>query len=135
MVNATKCQLSYMLEYMDEYGVIRKNGTNLVNPCVHILNLASMNPRARGFRRGFVGYPYGYLSAGTFDVLARIDLNNFGLHSTRFIDLNNIDDTLGGFSGGFSDGEWACFRLVFMLAFTLRIVAYMYVFIIFVDAL
>ena len=114
MVNATKCQQSYMLEYMDSTGRIHKHGTDLVHPCVHILDLASMNPRARGFRRGFVGYPYGYLSAGTFDVLARLDLNDFGLETTRFIDLSNIDDTLGGFSGGFADGNWACFRFIYM---------------------
>ncbi|RYH14859.1 hypothetical protein EON65_32815 [archaeon] len=113
MVNATQCQHSYMLEYMDQQGRIQKNGTELSDPCVHIIDLVSMNPRARGLRRGFVGYPYGYLSAGTFDVLARVDLNDFGLHSTRFIDLNKIDETLGGFSGGFADGEWACFRLAY----------------------
>lgn len=111
MVNASRCALSYYLERYDEERVLRVNSTSSrEDACVTVIDLASAHPFARGFRRGFVGYPYGFLSPGQYSVLARIDFNDFRLNTTRFIDLNSVDSTYGGYSGGFADGTWACFN-------------------------
>jgi hypothetical protein len=40
----------------------------------------------------------------------RFNVEDFGLHSTTFIDAAAMDHTFGGYSGGFADGTWACFR-------------------------
>mmetsp|Transcript_10360 Transcript_10360/g.15572 ORF Transcript_10360/g.15572 Transcript_10360/m.15572 type:complete len:395 (+) Transcript_10360:306-1490(+) len=77
--------------------------------CVFVLDLATIHPQAVGFRRGFIRYPYGYLSAGEHDVLVRLDLVNFGIASTRIIAASSMDSSFGGYSGGFADGSWACF--------------------------
>ena len=63
-----------------------------------------------GFRKGFVQYPYAYLSGGEYSVVVRLNMENFTLSNTRVLDLSEIDSTLGGFSGGFGDNNWACFR-------------------------
>lgn len=42
--------------------------------------------------------------------VARLDLEDFGLNSTRLVDLSVADPTYGGYSGGFVDGVWACFK-------------------------
>jgi hypothetical protein len=34
--------------------------------CIHVLDLGSVSDDARGFRKGYAGYPYGYLSAGMY---------------------------------------------------------------------
>lgn len=92
------------------------NGTNLVTSgpptdeaCVVILDLGSKHPRARGFRKGFPGNPYAYLSAGEFDINVRLDIYNFTLEAAITLDISEQEPTLGGFSGGFADGTWACF--------------------------
>jgi hypothetical protein len=111
------CAQSYVIESYDTSGRIKYTGTaasNPLNACVHVLDLATLHPRARGFRRGFLGYPYGYLSAGTYDVLVRMDLTNYTLSNVKIIDLFKIDPTYGGYSGGFTDGNWACFWYVFI---------------------
>ncbi len=87
------------------------NGTAAIDDaCVHVLDLSHLHTRARGFRRGFVGFPYGYLAAGAFNVLVRLDLDHLNLNTTRLIDLDLVDATYGGYSGGFADGDWACFK-------------------------
>merc|ERR1711988_463567 len=64
-----------------------------------------------GFRRGFAHQPYVYLSPGEFNIPVRLDVCNFGLSTTEVIDLTPVrNDSLGGYSGGFSDGPWACFN-------------------------
>jgi hypothetical protein len=112
MKNSTKCLHSWIKE-------VNVNGTIQVfrspdvhgneEPCVHILDLQSVHPLARGFRRGFLGYPYGYLSPGTDQIAVRLDLLNFSLNTTKFIDLAKINPSYGGYSGGFSDHLWACY--------------------------
>eukprot|EP01032_Pedospumella_encystans_P011343 gene11343-13192_t len=67
-------------------------------------------PLARGFRKGFMEYPYGYLSAGHYSTVARLDLENFRLSTSRLVDLALVDRTYGGYSGGFQDGTWSCFN-------------------------
>jgi len=92
------------------------NGTDLVvtgpptnEACVVVLDLGTKHPRARGFRKGFAGFPYAYLSAGEFDINVRLDIRNFTLENAIALDISAEEPTLGGFSGGFSDGSWACF--------------------------
>ena len=112
--NITGCAQSWWYE---RYVGDGENRTLVVNAtvdspddaCVVILDLASKNPDARGFRKGFVGYPYGFLAAGEFSVIARLDMRNFTLESAILLDLADVDSTYGGFSGGFSDGSWSCF--------------------------
>jgi len=108
---AAACGESWAIEEFDSHGRWSYRGTATpAEACVHVIDLATLHPDARGFRRGFIGFPYGYLSAGTFQVLVRLDLDNIGLNTTRIIDLSLIDPTYGGYSGGFSDGEWSCFK-------------------------
>ena len=77
--------------------------------CIVIVNLESMHPLARGYRKGFINYPYAYLSPGEFNVPARINVDTFSIASADVLDLDRYDTSLGGYSGGFSDGDWACF--------------------------
>ena len=73
-----------------------------------------------------IGYPYGFLSPGQFDVAVRFDVEDFGIHSVRAIPLHLVAREFGGYSGGFrgtvlyiscssrrtnlmcTDGTWAC---------------------------
>lgn len=96
-------------EWMDSNGVVQSTGPATSESCVVVLDLASKHPQARGFRKGFAGYPYAYLAAGEFDVNVRLDIHDFTLASAVTLDLSEFDSTLGGFSGGFVDGSWACF--------------------------
>ena len=75
-----------------------------------VVDLETINGEARGFRRGFVGYPYAYLSPGQFSVAIRIDIENFHIGTIKALELADYDKTLGGYSGGFADGTWACFN-------------------------
>ena len=43
--------------------------------CVTILYLETLHPDARGFKRGFMGDKYGYLTPAQFDVAIRIDVS------------------------------------------------------------
>jgi len=110
MSNASECIKNYLIESMNSNGVITKIGpSDSSTACVHILDLATLHPFAKGFRKGFNGYPFGYLSAGAFSVIARLDLENYGLATTKLIDLGLVDSTFGGYSGGFADGLWSCY--------------------------
>mmetsp|Transcript_7911 Transcript_7911/g.13110 ORF Transcript_7911/g.13110 Transcript_7911/m.13110 type:complete len:630 (+) Transcript_7911:171-2060(+) len=111
MANASICAKSYYMERLDADGNLEINSTaNASSACIHVMDLASKFPEAVGFRRGFMGYPYGYLSAGHYSMVARLDLENYGIMTTRLIDLSILDVTYGGYSGGFMDGTWACFN-------------------------
>lgn len=111
MNNITECRTKIYTEHYSSNGTLVIGGTvPLLDSCVAVLDLASVYPQAKGFRRGFVNYPYGYLSAGHYSTVVRIDLENFALNTTKFIDLSLIDPTYGGYSGGFADGTWACFK-------------------------
>jgi len=110
MDNATACMLSVRREWVDSAsGAIRSSGPSSSTACITILDLQSMNPNARGFRRGFTQLPYSYLSPSEFSVAVRLDVCNFGLSTTKMIDLAKVDSTFGGYAGGFADKEWSCF--------------------------
>ena len=86
------------------------SGRAASHACITVLDLESLHKDARGFRKGFVGYPYAYLAAGDFSVVVRLNMENFSIASTVVIDLATVDVSLGGFSGGFTDGSWSCFN-------------------------
>lgn len=108
------CLANYRIERMLANGTIDiefgENYTVGIEPCIAVLDLASVHPYARGFRKGFMGFPYAYLAPGAFNVLVRLDTTDFTLNATKFIDLQDIDSTYGGYSGGFTDGTWACYN-------------------------
>lgn len=111
MSNASVCEKSYVLERMGPNGKSIFTGTAQPSTaCVHVIDLTTLNPKARGFRRGFLGFPYGYLSPGGDGIIARLDLRKFGLNTTRIVDLTTMDKAYGGYSGGFNDGDWSCFN-------------------------
>lgn len=111
MSNATKCSESYRMESYNEYGdVIHSGNTNDSDACVTVIDLTTIHKNAKGFRRGFVGYPYAYLSPGEFDVAIRLDMENFGIRTVSHLDFSSVNSKLGGFSGGFVDGTWSCFK-------------------------
>lgn len=78
--------------------------------CITIVDLATLNPRAMGFRRGFVGYPYIYLSPGQYNVGVRLDMESPRIDKISIVDLLEADRKYGGYSGGFEDRGWACFN-------------------------
>ena len=116
MRNTTKCSYSYRMEQMVN-GQINVTGRSFdgggipseEEACVMVLDVGSLHPFAKGFLRGFLNYPHGYLSAGEFSVIARLDVSNFHLSAVSIIDLSTVNPTYGGYSGGFADGSWACF--------------------------
>jgi hypothetical protein len=116
MGNISLCLKSYRIETMNSRGQLVVNTTeqNPNDACITVLDLGSLNIRAKGFRRGFVNYPYGYLSAGHYSLVARLDFEHFSLNTTKLVDLSLVDKTYGGYSGGFADGTWACFKYVFL---------------------
>lgn len=114
MSNVTTCAGSYVYEfYNSTSGEIEHSGTKSptdTDVCVYILDVGSLHPEAVGFRRGFLSYPYGFLSPGQYGVAVRLDLVHFSLNRTRIVDLSSINREYGGYSGGFGDGNWACFK-------------------------
>ena len=138
--NVTKCSLSYHTEFYDHHtntvnityrksnGVhttthfdARKSSVALTafytslgisSSCITVLDLSTLHPQAIGFRKGFTsGHHHGYLSPGEHSVAVQMDVINFSLDSVRMIDLSvAVDPTNGGYSGGFADGTWACFK-------------------------
>ena len=104
---------SFRSESMDENGIVHIHSTtNDTDACITVLDLTTLpeGKDARGFKRGFVGYPYIYLSPGEFTVIARLNMENFHLETVNLLNLNDYNIKLGGFSGGFVDGTWACFK-------------------------
>ncbi len=61
--NVTNCTNSWRKEAMVN-GTLVVTGTTSAHPCVIVLDLTTIHPNARGFRKGFVNYPYAYLSPG-----------------------------------------------------------------------
>lgn len=111
MANATLCATSYRMESLNSSGgVVNTGNTNDTEACITVLDLSTINFRARGFRRGFVGYPYVYLSPGEFNVAVRLNMEDFSIKTVKIFDMGLVDQTLGGYSGGFTDGTWACFN-------------------------
>lgn len=110
-LNHSQCMASNRTEiYNPATKSVQIIGSTSTSACVVILDLASMNRKAVGFRKGFTGkFPDAYLVPGTHDVVVKINIAVFSLATTRFLDMGSIDTTLGGYSGGFMDGVWACF--------------------------
>ena len=99
------------METLFANGSVHHTGTTTkTDACITVLDLSSVHPYARGFRRGFVGYPYVYLSPGEFTVAVRLNMEDFSIKTVEYADMSLVDHTLGGFSGGFIDGTWACFK-------------------------
>lgn len=114
MENVTNCELYIHSEYFDEAsGHVVSSGVSADEACVTVLDLESLHPRAVGFMKGFSGVisgrTYGFLSPGQYDVVVRLDLQDFGLNSTKVIPLGDYETYMGGYSGGFVDDTWACF--------------------------
>lgn len=74
--DAAACAQSVRIEAIDKNGTLRTFGETTENACVTILDLGTKHPLAKGFRKGFVGYPYGYLAAGTYNVVVRLDMES-----------------------------------------------------------
>ena len=105
------CAAKWRMETYDANGNIVVTGpSSAADACVFILDLESLHKDARGFKRGFVNYPYAFLSPGQFNIPIRINVCDFGLHSTLALDLGTVSKDYGGYSGGFSDGPWSCFN-------------------------
>ena len=103
------CSANYRYERYVNGSLVVSGPGRTRDACVIILDLATKHPFARGFRKGFAGSPYGYLAAGEYGVVARLNMLNFTLAGTDILNLQNINPTYGGYSGGFTDGSWACF--------------------------
>mmetsp|Transcript_7863 Transcript_7863/g.11718 ORF Transcript_7863/g.11718 Transcript_7863/m.11718 type:complete len:668 (+) Transcript_7863:194-2197(+) len=108
MENETNCMLNVRFEWLDSTGTPQTSGVALEEACIVVLNLESIHEDARGFRKGFIGYPYGFISPGQYDVAIRINVEDFGIHSTQALPLRDVAREFGGYSGGFRDGSWAC---------------------------
>ena len=110
MDDVIACMSKYRMESYDANKNIIVQGTASPNDaCVFVIDLTTIHPLAKGFRKGFVGFPFGYLSPGENNVLVRLNMVNFGIATTKVIDLSLVDPTMGGFSGGFADGTFSCF--------------------------
>jgi len=110
MDNITECMMNYRMESLSSNDNVIVTGTGSASDaCIFVLDLTSLHPDARGFRKGFLGYPYAYLSGGQFAVPVRIDMENYSILSSIAFDLGLVDPSLGGHSGGFQDGAWSCF--------------------------
>ena len=95
MEDIEDCQSRVLSESCDENGKLIytiHTAKDANHACIHILDLTCLHPLAKGFRKGFLGYPYGYLSPGQFNVPVRLNLVNFTLDTTSHIDLGNPDD-------------------------------------------
>lgn len=111
--NTTRCQHSYRSEYYNTttgYSVITGTISSAVDACVSILDLRTVHPQAVGFKKGFANIPYAYLVPGENSVAVRVSVSNFTLSEVSIVDLAGYNPSLGGYSGGFADGQWACFR-------------------------
>jgi len=62
MENTTYCKYHYRYEYYDtDSSSIKSTGVSKSQACIFVLDLASVNENARGFRKGFVGkIPHSY---------------------------------------------------------------------------
>ena len=111
--NLTRCQHSYRSEYYNTttgHAVITGTVSSPLDACVSILDLRTVHPQAVGFKKGFANTPYAYLVPGENSVAVRVSVSNFTLSEVSIVDLAGYNPSLGGYSGGFADGQWACFR-------------------------
>ncbi len=62
MENTTYCKNHYRYEYYDKASSsIKSTGVSKSEACIFVLDLASVNENARGFRKGFAGkIPHSY---------------------------------------------------------------------------
>jgi len=90
MEDIEDCQSRVLSEALNANGQVIYNiqtARDDSTACIHILDLSTLHPNAKGFRKGFLGYPYGYLSPGQFNVPVRLNLVNFTLSTASYIDL------------------------------------------------
>lgn len=110
MGNVSECSAKYRMESFDSKGNLNVTGkSDSSDACIFVIDLTTIHPNAKGFRKGFMGYPYAYLSAGRYNVPVRISMENYSIYAAVAFDLSIVDPTLGGHSGGFADGSWTCF--------------------------
>jgi hypothetical protein len=116
-----QCGIDYRMESLLPNGTMKVTGRynstgdyyypipDRDNACVFVIDLTTMHPNARGFMRGFAGYPYAYLAPSSESVAVRLDMEDFGIHTTKTVDMELVNPSYGGYSGGFSDGSWTCY--------------------------
>lgn len=121
MEDIEKCGESYRMESLNPDGSIRVSGRydnetdyyypipTRENACVFVIDLTTLHPNAKGFMRGFAGYPYAFLAPSSESVAVRLNMEDFGVHSTKVVDMELVNPSYGGYSGGFSDGTWTCY--------------------------
>jgi hypothetical protein len=109
MDDTAACLANYRYETKVNGNIVITGPGTRENACVHILDLPSLHKDARGFRRGFSQMPYAYLSPGEFNIPVRCNVCNFGLDTTKVLDLGLVEQRYGGYSGGFVDYHWSCF--------------------------
>lgn len=78
MENTTLCMSKYRHEWLDEQRKPHAQGVSSDAACVTVLDLKTVHPRAAGFRKGFSGvvhnHLYGFIAAGQYDAVVRLDL-------------------------------------------------------------
>jgi hypothetical protein len=96
--------------------VVRVNIDKFALTDIASVDVAGVDPSARGFYGGFTDGRYGYLSpyqntsGGTkHGRIARIDLQNFTPAGVTILNLQSVDAELAGFRGGFTDGRYGYF--------------------------
>jgi len=73
------------------------------------------NTGAKGFLGGFTDGRYAYLVPNIngyivyHGIVTRVDLTNFTTSGVSYLDLSTVDTNAKGFSGGFTDGQYAYF--------------------------
>lgn len=77
MDNMTSCMQNVRVEwYNATLNQAQSIGVPVAQACVVVLDLTTIHPLAKGFRRGFAGYPYAYLSAGEYNVVVRLHISS-----------------------------------------------------------
>lgn len=87
MENISVCMAKYRREWRDQQGVAHAEGASSDAACVTVLDLKTVHPRAVGFRKGFSGYIhnhlYGFIAAGQYDAVVRLDLQGTAIHISK----------------------------------------------------